>query len=363
MTNIYHIVSNNTWGGGEQYVYDLCRRQIADGIDVEIFCRPIEVVVEKFKELGVGVYPLRLGGAIDLVSAWRMARIVNKSEACYIHAHNFKDAFTAAYASKLSRGNVRVVMCRHLTRPGKTGLHYRWLYKNVEKIVMDSQVARDTFFSTHPQIEPEKVDIVHTSIVVPSEVPSIDLRSELDIKDNRVVAMYHGRLDPEKGLDVLLDAVEKIKDKNFILALIGRGTTEYTSKLSEKIRAGKLGQRVRIMGFRHPVMPYVAVTDFGILASTVREGCPLSPMEYMSQGHPVIATDNGGQREYLADGQNALLVPPNDTDALAKAMARMIDDEELRRRLGAQAKADFDSKLNYEQFYNQIKQIYDKSGN
>ena len=78
----------------------------------------------------------------------------------------------------------------------------------------------------------------------------------------------------------------------------------------------------------------------------------------MSQGRPVIVTDNGGQREYVIDGHNGLLVPPGDIDALAKAMARMTDDDDLRWRLGQQAKADFDDHLNYEHFYSQIKEIY-----
>ena len=118
-------------------------------------------------------------------------------------------------------------------------------------------------------------------------------------------------------------------------------------------------QKILLAGFRSPIIPYVAAADFGVLASTVQEGCPLSPQEYMSQGHPVVATDNGGQREYIVDGKNGLLVPPNDVHALAVAMERLVDDAALRRQLGMQAKADYDDHLNYEHFYAQIKSIYD----
>jgi glycosyltransferase involved in cell wall biosynthesis len=104
----------------------------------------------------------------------------------------------------------------------------------------------------------------------------------------------------------------------------------------------------------------VAAADVGILASTVSEGCPLSPQEYMSQGHPVIVTDNGGQREYVIDGQNGLLVPPGDAQALASALNRLTTDAALRQRLGQQAKADFDDHLNYDHYYEQIKKIYEE---
>ena len=108
----------------------------------------------------------------------------------------------------------------------------------------------------------------------------------------------------------------------------------------------------------HPVLPYVAGADFGILASTVQEGCPLSPQEYISQGRPVVVTNNGGQREYVVQEQNGLLVPPGDAKALAEAMARLVDDAALHQRLGQQAKADFDDHLNYEHYYAQIKRVY-----
>jgi len=104
-----------------------------------------------------------------------------------------------------------------------------------------------------------------------------------------------------------------------------------------------LGDKVLLAGFRHPILPYVAGADFGVLASTVREGCPLSPQEYMSQGRPVVATNNGGQREYIDDGKNGLLVEPGDARQLADAMRRLAADAELRRRLGRQAKADYDA--------------------
>ena len=96
---IFHIVSNKEWGGGEQYVYDLSLRQQADGIDITIFCKPVDDIIQKYKEAGLQVVPLTLGGALDLKSAWQMAAIINKEGACTIHAHNFKDAFIFAGCS------------------------------------------------------------------------------------------------------------------------------------------------------------------------------------------------------------------------------------------------------------------------
>ena len=354
---IFHIVSNKEWGGGEQYVYDLSQRQRTEGIDVTIFCKPVEAIMQKYQEAGMTVIPLALGGALDIRSAWKMAKVIENHS--NIHAHNFKDAFTACYAKCLA-GNkqVRVVMCRHLTRPGKNTMLYRWLYGQLDRLIMDSQISTDAFLGTNPTIDTKKLGIVHTSIVVPENTVPVDVRTEFNIPAETVLAMFHGRLDPEKGIDVLLDAVEQIKDKNFKLVLIGKGSDEYTEHLKTAVSSKGIADKIIFAGFRHPVLPYVAGADFGILASTVREGCPLSPQEYMSQGHPVVVTDNGGQREYVEDGRNGLLVAPGNANQLAEAMSRLIDDADLRQKLGSQAKADFNDHLNYEHFYAQIKTIY-----
>ena len=354
---IFHIVSNKEWGGGEQYVYDLSQRQIADGIDVTIFCKPVEAIMQKYQEAGMKVIPLALGGALDVMSAWKMAKVIENHS--NIHAHNFKDAFTACYARCLTRNKqVRVVMCRHLTRKGKDTLLYRWLYRHLDRLIFDSELSKSEFLSTHPTIDEAKLGIVHTSIVVPEAVTTVDIRAQYGIPEDCVVGMFHGRLDPEKGLDTLLEAVAQIKEKNFWLVLVGRGSEEYTAHLKQVVQEKGIAEKVVFAGFVHPVLPYVAGADFGILASTVQEGCPLSPQEYMSQGCPVVVTNNGGQREYVVQEQNGLLVPPGDAKALAEAMARLVDDAALRQRLGQQAKTDFDDHLNYEHYYAQIKKVY-----
>ena len=356
---IFHIVSNKEWGGGEQYVYDLSQRQMADGIDVTIFCKPVEAIMQKYQEAGMKVIPLALGGALDIRSAWQMAKAIKTHS--NIHAHNFKDAFTACYARCIARKkDVRVVMCRHLTRKGKNTLLYRWLYRHLDRLIFDSELSKSEFLSTHPTIDEKKLGIVHTSIVVPEAVTTVDIRAQYGIAEDSVIGMFHGRLDPEKGLDTLLEAVAQIKERNFRLVLVGRGSEEYTAHLKQTVQEKGIAEKVVFAGFVHPVLPYVAAADFGILASTVQEGCPLSPQEYMSQGRPVVVTNNGGQREYVVQEQNGLLVPPGDAKALAEALARLVDDAALRQRLGKQAKADFDDHLNYAHYYEQIKKIYEE---
>lgn len=386
MREIVHIVSNKAWGGGEQYVLDLATRQKADGIDVTVVCKPVASIRRKYEEAGVRVLAMPLGGVLDVRSAVSLARVIRQSASRHpspqtaIHAHNFKDAFTACYARRLSGcKEVRVVMCRHLTRKGKDSLPYRWLYRQLDCLCFDSRLSETTFLSTRPAIDERKLRIVHTSVIVPSDVQPVDVRRRYAIPAGAVIAMFHGRLDPEKGLDTLLEAVKLVNEgqlgstgsatapsaegddrtPGLRLILVGRGSDEYTAHLKQKAAELCISDKVFFAGFVTSVLPWTASADVGILASTVSEGCPLSPQEYMSQGHPVIVTDNGGQREYVTDGSNGLLVPPGDAKALAAALGRLIADGDLRQRLGKQARADFYDHLSYDHFYSKIMEIYD----
>jgi glycosyltransferase involved in cell wall biosynthesis len=357
---IFHIISNKVWGGGEQTVLDLARRQLQDGIDIELFCLPKPDIVERFRELGVPIHTLPLGGALDLKSAWQMSRILKAQTDCIVHAHNFKEAFTAAYARVLARRmDIRLVMCRNLTRRGKNSLIYRWLYRQLDCIVFDSQVALDEFLTTDPDIDHRKLSVIHNGIVVPEGIEPADVRSEFGIRPDEVLAIYHGRLDPEKGLDTVVEAVGLLPaDCPLRVVLVGRGSDEYTDHLRSLIAERHLEGKIQLAGFRNPILPYVAAADFGVLASIVAEGCSLSAQEHLALGHPVVATNNGGQREYIDDGQNGLLVEPGRADQLAQALRRLITDAPLRQKLGEQAKADFDDHMNYEHYYAQIRTLY-----
>ncbi len=357
---IFHIISNKEWGGGEQTVLDLSRRQLADGLEVELFCLPSNFISSRFSELHIPIHFLSLKGVLDLRSAWLMAKVIKHENDCAIHAHNFKEAFTAAYARWiLGRKNIPVVMCRNLTRKGKNSVLYRWLYGQLNCIVFDSQLAMDEFLSTNPAIDHNKLRVIFNSIIIPKNLEKKDIRAEFDIAEDELIILCHGRLDPEKGQNVLIEAVAQLQEESFRLVLIGRGSDEYTNSLRQLIHKHHLDGKVVLAGFRNIVMPYVAGCDIGVLPSVVREGCSLAAQEHMSQGHPIVATNNGGQREYIVNGKNGLLVPPNDPTSLANALRMLLQNKDLRQQLGAQAKADFDNHLSYEHFYAQIRTIYD----
>ena len=145
---------------------------------------------------------------------------------------------------------------------------------------------------------------------------------------------YAGRVEEQKGVITAVEALARLPEAR--LTVTGPAEPGYREALVA--RAGELGVRDRVAFAEAAAdeMPAVyAAADALLFPVTWPEPFGLVPLEAMSVGRPVIATGTGGSGEYLDDGANCLLFPPEDADALARAVRRLADDPALRERLVA----------------------------
>jgi glycosyltransferase involved in cell wall biosynthesis len=157
--------------------------------------------------------------------------------------------------------------------------------------------------------------------------------------------VYFGRLEPVKGVDVLVLAMREVWQgkPNARLALIGRDTNwgggESMAARLARI-AGPHGGRLTFTGNQPPERLFAAVAAADVVALPSRwESFSLAALESMALGRPTVVSRVGGLTEFVEDGHNGLVVPAGDPSSLAGALSRLLDDEPLRTRLGAQASA------------------------
>lgn len=354
--NIVHLVSNKVWGGGERYVLDLCRRSADAGHSVAVITRGSRDVDAPFAAAGFIPGHLPLRGALDFFSPIVLARVLNRMSApIVIHVHNFKDAYTAVRARDLMahRADARVVVTRHLVKAAKDSSMERQLYRSVDEMIFVSEAARQAFLSGRPGCDETKLHVVHNSIIPPGSVDRVPS------EDDKVRLLYIGRISPEKGVDVLVDAMTKLSDLPVHLTVAGVGRGKDVLPLMRECRNSRIDDRVEWVGHIDNVYGAIAKADIGILPTRVPEAFGLSALEFISQGVPVVASASGGPLEIFTDGTDGFLVEPGNAAALAQAIRCLVTDAPLRDRMGRAARDTFDSKFGYTQFLKKIIEIYE----
>jgi len=163
------------------------------------------------------------------------------------------------------------------------------------------------------------------------------VRKTLGIGSEENLLVFVGRLESDKGLDVLFEALCRLRQAAPPCRCVVVGDGPMRAELSASVAETGLSSRVMFMGFQEDVRPYLAAADIFVLPSP-NEALPFALLEAMSSGLACIATDVGGVREVVSDGEDGLIVPPGSPMALGEAIRRLLSDANLRSRIGKRAR-------------------------
>lgn len=162
--------------------------------------------------------------------------------------------------------------------------------------------------------------------------------SAFGFPENAVITSVVANARRMKGIPHLLDAIELLpKDSPAYFLLIGRGLDDRATLAT--LRKKGIQDRVVFAGFRKDVLSLVKACDLSLLPSVKGEGLSKVLLESLFLGLPTIMTDIGGNRGLAIDGQTGLVIPPRDPVAMAEAINTLVDDPELRAKMGAAGKA------------------------
>jgi glycosyltransferase involved in cell wall biosynthesis len=186
------------------------------------------------------------------------------------------------------------------------------------------------------KIDPSRIIVLPNGIADP-DVGDVDaVRKELGIPDGAPVVTCVGAR-PEKRVERIIEAVAAVRPRHPDVRLLVVGKSSVQRTLEELVERLSLKDNVHFLGFRKDIATLLQLTDVGVIASD-REGSPLAVLEYMAAGCGIVASRVGGIPDMVRHGEEGLLVEPGDVDALAGAVGALLDDPELRQRLGAAAK-------------------------
>ncbi len=282
--------------------------------------------------------------AVNVVRAGRaMARLralVGRGSYDLIYCNGTNADFAGGLLAKTT--NVPVLWhVRYTSLPKLVrGLHDRLAAApGVTRIVCVSKASAGLF----PHC-PEKVRVIHNALdteefdaagIVPC------LKEELGLPDDAIVFGSQGRILPRKGYvemiqaaKIALDAMTADERRRAFFVVLGDTPEDiqpdHLAECRALVTSFGLDDKIRFLGFRADIKPYVASYDIAIVPSVYADPLPRAVIETMALGKPVIAFDVGGVAEMLADGTTGTLARVSDTDAMAQAMLRYLRDPELR---------------------------------
>jgi L-malate glycosyltransferase len=183
------------------------------------------------------------------------------------------------------------------------------------------------------------IDVIPNGVDAPFSLKPTEraqLRRELGVGPDELLVIAVGRLHPQKAFSDLLDAVDTVRAKGHPVQLRIAGVGPLESALQEQIASRDLGGHVRLLGLRRDVPQLLAASDV-YASSAAWEGLPIAMLEAMAAGLPTVATAVGDVGR-IVDDESGILVPPRSPDQLARALATILSDPDLRRAQGEVAR-------------------------
>lgn len=248
---------------------------------------------------------------------------------------------------------------RHVFRGGelerrvKKGIYALSLRRQADLVICPSRVVEEEVRSwfgvdgARTCVLPNGIDVRAFPTFEEEEVRGV--RRELGVTDEDRLLLNVGRIDRQKGQDLLLRAFRSVavRDPRVRLAVVGAvgrssasdAALRYQDRLHSMVEADSLADRVLFLGWRDDVPRLLAAADLYVQPSRW-EGWPLALVEAMAASLPVVASDCTGRPEGFVDGEHGWIVPTGDVPALRKALDRALSmSDEERRRLGRRGRA------------------------
>lgn len=338
---VLYAVTAAGFGGAPLHVLQVMEHMVKQGHEVGLVSSPEPSLTRKARRLGAQIFhnphfvrPLHPWK--DFRAIWPVFKAVRDFNPDLVHAHSTKAGLAARLACVLLRKPVIFTAHGWAFTEGRNILKRRLLAmaerlaaRATAKIICVSE--HDYALALQWKVgKPEQLVVIHNGIdpKLFMEADGASFREELKLKGKPVLT-FVGRLAPPKDLFTLLEAVKNLQDG--VLLIVGDG--ELRPQVERHIREQGLEERVRLLGERRDVPAILAASDIFALSSRW-EGLPYTIIEAMMAGLPVVATRVGGVPELVEDRITGFLVPTRDPKALAAAIQRLLDDPELRKRMG-----------------------------
>ena len=341
--NVLQLVSCRGWSSDAYWAARVTRELERRGHAVTLGCRAgtDESVIARAHAEGVtrvATFQFRSGlkPRSDSADVRHLARALATTDV--VHVHRGKEHWLAAVANRIGKTRRPLVRTRHIVQAVRPHAGNRWLYRHAtDRVVTVSEAIRRQYVAAR-LLPAERVITLPGGADAESFRPRVAdpaLRVRLGASDGTPLVGMVAGLRVMKGHAVTIDAAARLRARGVDAHVVFVGQGRWEPRVRRSVQEHGLDDRVTIAGFVPDVPAAMAALDVALYVPLESDGMSRVVFEYLAAGRPLVAARTGVVPEILRDGNDALLVPAGDADALADALARFIRDPALRARLGA----------------------------
>jgi glycosyltransferase involved in cell wall biosynthesis len=333
---VLHVNTERTWRGGEQQTLWLAAGLRDLGEESEVVAQPGSPLADRARAAGLVVHEVRMGGEWDLGAVRAIRRLYAERDPDIAHMHT-SHAHALGCLARVGRQRPLTAVSRRVDFSiYRNFLRTSWFKYRLlgDRYIAISRAVKGVLVKDG--IPADRIEVVSSGVDVArlEQAKRKDLRADLGLPPGTPLVGDVAAFGWHKAQEVLVAAtpmiLEEVPDAHVVFIGDGecRGKVEAYAR-----RLGNPASRVHFTGFRDDVPEVLASLDVFVMCS-ILEGLCTSALDAQAVGVPVVASAVGGLVEAVADGETGLLVPPRDPAALASAVARVLRDGALKRRLG-----------------------------
>lgn len=371
---IVYLIHQLGYGGAQRVILGTAKR-----LDRTRYC-PMVVILggrtdlqPEFEQQGIPVHNLQSRAKFDPVALLRLYKFLRAQVPCILHTHL---AYTGAIGRLVGvMSGVPIIISTEQSHPN--ALHpLTRLVDSVSFFLADALTATslgiEEAYWGHPKVFSKEalsqerkhftiysgIDVNHLQVAQQNSNPNLK-RKTFQFEPTDIVIGCVGRLHPVKGQKFLIEAMRDVVCHHPQLKLLLIGDGNLAGELQAQVIASQLESKVIFAGYRDDVPELLSILDIVVVPS-LYEAFGITIAEAMAVGRPVISTDTSGGRELVVHEQTGFIVPRSDSQALAGAIRRLLDNREERLKMGRRGYQRIREEFTVERMASQYSQLYDE---
>ena len=312
------------------------------GHTVWLACNPGSRLSAEAGERKIDILPLDVEGYLHPRLIWELRNLLREKHIDIIHCQLSKDIATVVPAMRLSGEQIPLVLSKRVgSFIGKKDILHRFTYAHVDRVLAISEVIHKNVLETTP-MSPDRVVTLHDAIDTEAfSLARVDrqrARRQFGFGDDITVIGFVGRFSPGKGHEEFLEAANILRKTYpgahfLIVGEASHGEQRYEHKIRTECLALGLQNIVTFAGYRRDIPEVMAALDIFAFPSHA-ESFGVVLIEAMAMERPVVSTNCDGVLDIVVDGETGIFVNPRKALELAHALGRLIDNQQLRERMG-----------------------------